>query len=97
MLISRFGPFTQLQVESVCPLFFNPGARFSRMSLYYYASSAESMGAFRHRKVAEIVQQGQFCDFRGPKTVRFSRYRFHVDVEPCHGAGRKFASSTKPV
>ena len=62
-----------------------------------FASSAESVGAFWRWKLTEVVHESQFCDLRGPKTVRLSRHQFHLVVETFNGSRRNLSSSPEPI
>src|SRR5579864_6127641 len=52
------------------------------------ASSAESVGVIRPRKLAHVVRQSQYRYFYGPETVRLSRHQIHLVIEPFHCARR---------
>ena len=52
---------------------------------YFSASSAESVGAFRLREVAKVVQESQSGHFGRSESVRLSRHQFRLVVEPLHG------------
>ena len=61
------------------------------------ASSAESVGAFWLWELTEVVHESQFCDLRGPKTIRLSRYQFHLVVETFNGSRRNLSSGPEPI
>jgi transposase len=51
------------------------------------ASSAEFVGVFWLREIAEVVQESQFRDSGRSEAVRLSGHQFHLIIQPFHGAG----------
>src|SRR5262245_18328613 len=70
-----------------CPVRVNEGqltfiSPYSGRKSLKTLSSAESVGVFPLRMLAEAVQQGQFRHGGGPEPIRPSRHEFHLVVVP---------------